>query len=100
MAYSDGGGLGLYYVTVCLVTFFITLVLGASRLCMMGGHLKETERAVNDFFRTEGVEKLQKAFEVAKRIPILTSAKTLELAKARSLFTAAALKPFHVEDAT
>lgn len=48
---------------------------------MMSSHLKKTEKAINDFFRTEGAEKLQKAFEIAKRIPIITSAKTLELAK-------------------
>lgn len=48
---------------------------------MMSSHLKKTEKAINEFFRTEGAEKLQKAFEIAKRIPIITSAKTLELAK-------------------
>lgn len=47
----------------------------------MSSHLKKTEKAINEFFRTEGAEKLQKAFEIAKRIPIITSAKTLELAK-------------------
>ena len=31
----------------------------------------------NEFFRTEGAEKLQKAFEIAKRIPIITSANPL-----------------------
>uniref|UniRef100_UPI0037E8E8EB microfibrillar-associated protein 3-like n=1 Tax=Semicossyphus pulcher TaxID=241346 RepID=UPI0037E8E8EB len=74
-------GLGLYFVIVCLVTFTITMILNVARLCMVSSHLKKTERAINDFFRTEGAEKLQKAFEVAKRIPIITSAKTLELAK-------------------
>lgn len=48
---------------------------------MMSSHLRKTEKAINEFFRTEGAEKLQKAFEIAKRIPIITSAKTLELAK-------------------
>lgn len=37
--------------------------------------------AINDFFRTEGTEKLQKAFDIAKSIPIVTSAKTVEFAK-------------------
>ncbi|XP_076843054.1 microfibrillar-associated protein 3-like [Brachyhypopomus gauderio] len=74
-------GLGLYYVVVCLVAFTITLILNITRLCMVSGHLRDTERALNEFFRTEGAEKLQKAFEVAKRIPIVTSTKTLELAK-------------------
>lgn len=74
-------GLGLYFVTVCLVAFTITMILNVTRLCMVSSHLKETERAINEFFRTEGAEKLQKAFEVAKRIPIITSAKTVELAK-------------------
>lgn len=74
-------GLGLYFVTICLVAFTITMILNAARLCMVGTHLKKTERAINDFFRTEGPEKLQKAFEVAKRIPIITSTKTLEFAK-------------------
>lgn len=80
VAHTDSG-LGLYFVTVCLVAFSITMVLNVARLCMVGSHLKKTERAINEFFRTEGAEKLQKAFEVAKRIPIVTSAKTLELAK-------------------
>ncbi|XP_069002063.1 microfibrillar-associated protein 3-like [Embiotoca jacksoni] len=80
VAHTDSG-LGLYYVIVCLVTFTVTMILNAARLCMVGSHLKKTERAINDFFRTEGAEKLQKALEVAKRIPIVTSAKTLELAK-------------------
>ncbi|AWO99554.1 putative microfibril-associated glycoprotein 3 [Scophthalmus maximus] len=80
VAYTDSG-LGLYYVIVCLVTFTITMILNVARLLMVGSHLKKTERAINEFFRTEGAEKLQKAFEVAKRIPIITSAKTLELAK-------------------
>ncbi|XP_067464983.1 microfibrillar-associated protein 3-like [Thunnus thynnus] len=80
VAHTDSG-LGLYYVIVCLVAFTITMILNVARLCMVSSHLKETERAINEFFRTEGAEKLQKAFEVAKRIPIVTSAKTLELAK-------------------
>ncbi|KAA8586503.1 hypothetical protein FQN60_000339, partial [Etheostoma spectabile] len=81
VAHGTGTGLGLYYVIVCLVTFTIIMILNVTRLCMVSSHLKKTERAINDFFRTEGAEKLQKAFEVAKRIPIVTSAKTLELAK-------------------
>lgn len=80
VAYTDSG-LGLYYVIVCLVAFAITMVLNVARLCMVSSHLKKTEQAINELFRTEGAEKLQKAFEVAKRIPIITSAKTLELAK-------------------
>lgn len=80
VAYGDGG-LGLYYVVVCLVAFAVTLVLNVARLFMVSSHLKKTEALINDFFRTEGAEKLQKAFEVAKRIPIITSAKTAELAK-------------------
>lgn len=80
VAHTDSG-LGLYFVIVCLVAFSITMVLNVARLCMVSSHLKKTERAINEFFRTEGAEKLQKAFEVAKRIPIVTSAKTLELAK-------------------
>ncbi|KAM4746937.1 microfibril-associated glycoprotein 3 isoform 1-T2 [Rhinophrynus dorsalis] len=75
------GDMGIYYVIVCLVTFTITLILNITRLCMMSSHLRKTEKAINEFFRTEGAEKLQKAFEIAKRIPIITSAKTLELAK-------------------
>ncbi|KAJ8276820.1 hypothetical protein COCON_G00085720 [Conger conger] len=74
-------GLGLYYVIVCLTAFTITLILNITRLCLVSSHLRKTEQAINDFFRSEGAEKLQKAFEVAKRIPIITSAKTLELAK-------------------
>ncbi|KAL2095201.1 hypothetical protein ACEWY4_009920 [Coilia grayii] len=74
-------GLGLYYVIVCLVAFTVTMILNITRLCMVSTHLKKTERAINEFFRTEGTEKLQKAFEIAKRIPIITSAKTQELAK-------------------
>ncbi|MGH0140129.1 UNVERIFIED_CONTAM: hypothetical protein FKN15_008863 [Acipenser sinensis] len=73
--------MGLYYVIVCLVAFTIVMVLDVTRLCMISSHLRKTEQAINDFFRTEGAEKLQKAFEIAKRIPIITSAKTLELAK-------------------
>ncbi|KAM7397643.1 hypothetical protein PAMA_005790 [Pampus argenteus] len=80
VAHTDSG-LGLYYVIVCLVTFTITMILNVARLCMVSSHLKKTERAINEFFRTDGAEKLQKAFEVAKRIPIITSAKTQELAK-------------------
>ncbi|CAK6971129.1 microfibrillar-associated protein 3-like [Scomber scombrus] len=80
VAHTDSG-LGLYYVIVCLVAFTITMILNVARLCMVSSHLKKTERAINEFFRTEGAEKLQKAFEVAKRIPIITSAKTQELAK-------------------
>ncbi|KPP57087.1 microfibrillar-associated protein 3-like [Scleropages formosus] len=75
------GDMGVYYMIVCLVTFTIIMVLNVTRLCMMSSHLKKTEKAINEFFRTEGAEKLQKAFEIAKRIPIITSAKTLELAK-------------------
>ncbi|CAK6981249.1 microfibrillar-associated protein 3-like [Scomber scombrus] len=75
------GDMGVYYMVVCLVTFTIIMALNITRLCMMSSHLKKTEKAINEFFRTEGAEKLQKAFEIAKRIPIITSAKTLELAK-------------------
>ncbi|XP_056416853.1 microfibrillar-associated protein 3-like isoform X2 [Hyla sarda] len=75
------GDMGIYYMIVCLVAFTIVMVLNITRLCMMSSHIKKTEKAINDFFRTEGPEKLQKAFEIAKRIPIITSAKTLELAK-------------------
>lgn len=75
------GDMSIYYMIVCLVTFTITLILNITRLCMMSSHLRKTEKAINEFFRTEGAEKLQKAFEIAKRIPIITSAKTLELAK-------------------
>ncbi|KAJ8385427.1 hypothetical protein AAFF_G00189530 [Aldrovandia affinis] len=74
-------GLGLYYVIVCLIAFIIIMILNVTRLCMVSSHLRKTEKAINEFFRTEGAEKLQKAFEIAKRIPIITSAKTLELAK-------------------
>lgn len=74
-------GLGLYYIIVCFVAFTITIILNTTRLCMINAHLRKTERAINDFFRTDGAEKLQKALEIAKRIPIVTSAKTLELAK-------------------
>lgn len=80
VAHTDSG-LGLYFVVVCLVAFTITMILNVARLCMVSSHLKKTERAVNEFFRTEGPEKLQKAFEIAKQIPIVTSAKTLEFAK-------------------
>ncbi|XP_037118834.1 microfibrillar-associated protein 3-like isoform X1 [Syngnathus acus] len=75
------GDMGVYYMVVCLVTFTIIMVLNVTRLCMMSSHLKKTEKAINEFFRTEGAEKLQKAFEIAKRIPIITSTKTVELAK-------------------
>ncbi|XP_071615439.1 microfibril-associated glycoprotein 3 [Heliangelus exortis] len=75
------GDMSIYYMVVCLVAFAITLILNITRLCMMSSHLRKTEKAINEFFRTEGAEKLQKAFEIAKRIPIITSAKTLELAK-------------------
>ncbi|PWA28901.1 hypothetical protein CCH79_00012842, partial [Gambusia affinis] len=75
------GDMGVYYMVVCLVTFTIIMILNVTRLCMMSSHLKKTEKAINEFFRTEGAEKLQKAFEIAKRIPIITSTKTLELAK-------------------
>lgn len=74
-------GLGLYYIIVCLIAFTITIILNMTRLCMINTHLRKTEHAINDFFRTEGAEKLQKALEIAKRIPIVTSTKTLELAK-------------------
>ncbi|KAK5858897.1 hypothetical protein PBY51_003006 [Eleginops maclovinus] len=77
----NSSGLGLYFIIVCLVAFAITVPLNIARLCMVSSHLKKTERAINEFFRTEGAEKLQKALEVAKHIPIITSAKTLELAK-------------------
>ncbi|XP_007894146.1 microfibrillar-associated protein 3-like [Callorhinchus milii] len=75
------GDMGIYYMVICLVAFTIVMILNVTRLCMMSSHLKKTEKAINEFFRTEGAEKLQKAFEIAKRIPIITSAKTLELAK-------------------
>lgn len=78
---STSGDMGIYYMIVCLIAFTITLILNITRLCMMSSHLRKTEKAINEFFRTEGAEKLQKAFEIAKRIPIITSAKTLELAK-------------------
>ncbi|XP_062308990.1 microfibrillar-associated protein 3-like [Osmerus eperlanus] len=74
-------GMGLYYVIVCLVTFTIIMILNVTRFCMVRSHLSKTEKAINEFFRTEGAEKLQKALEIAKRIPIVTTAKTLELAK-------------------
>uniref|UniRef100_A0A3Q2QS99 Microfibril-associated glycoprotein 3 n=1 Tax=Fundulus heteroclitus TaxID=8078 RepID=A0A3Q2QS99_FUNHE len=80
VAYTDSG-LGVYFVAVCLVAFAITMVFNVARLCMVSTHLKETEMVINEFFRTEGTEKLQKAFEVAKSIPIVTSAKTVEFAK-------------------
>ncbi|XP_012585445.1 PREDICTED: microfibril-associated glycoprotein 3, partial [Condylura cristata] len=75
------GDMSTYYVAVCLAAFAVTLALNVARLCLMSSHLRKTEKAINEFFRTEGAEKLQKAFEIAKRIPIITSAKTLELAK-------------------
>ncbi|XP_038144376.1 microfibrillar-associated protein 3-like [Cyprinodon tularosa] len=80
VAYTDSG-LGVYFVVVCLVAFAITMVLNVARLCMVSTHLKETEIAINEFFRTEGTEKLQRAFDIAKSIPIITSAKTVEFAK-------------------
>lgn len=95
VAYTDSG-LGLYYVTVCLVAFTITMILNFARLCLMNGHVKKTERVINEFFRTEGAEKLQKAFEVAKRIPIITSEKTLELAKVTQFKTMEIAR--HIED--
>lgn len=95
VAYTDSG-LGLYYVTVCLVAFTITMILNFTRLCMMNGHVKKTERVINEFFRTEGAEKLQKAFEVAKRIPIITSEKTIELAKVTQFKTMEIAR--HIED--
>ncbi|KAF3705543.1 Microfibril-associated glycoprotein 3 Precursor [Channa argus] len=95
VAYTDSG-LGMYYVIVCLVAFTITMILNVARVCMVSSHLKKTERAINEFFRTEGAEKLQKAFEVAKRIPIITSAKTLELAKVTQFKTMEFAR--HMED--
>lgn len=56
------GDLGAYYVVVCLVTFTIIMILNITRLCMMSSHLKKTEKAINDFFRTEGAEKVCVAF--------------------------------------
>lgn len=79
--YAPHTSLGLYYMGVCLVAFSITIVLNIARLCAVSRHLRKTERALHDFFSTEGAEKLQKAFEIAKRIPIVTTTKTLELAK-------------------
>ncbi|XP_007899525.1 microfibrillar-associated protein 3-like [Callorhinchus milii] len=75
------GDMGIYYMIICLIAFTIVMILNITRLCMMSSHLRKTEKAINEFFRMEGAEKLQKAFEIAKRIPIITSAKTLELAK-------------------
>ncbi|XP_067852341.1 microfibril-associated glycoprotein 3-like [Heptranchias perlo] len=75
------GDMGVYYMIVCLIAFTIVMILNITRLCMMSSHLRKTEKAINEFFKMEGAEKLQKAFEIAKRIPIITSAKTLELAK-------------------
>ncbi|XP_068456900.1 microfibrillar-associated protein 3-like [Clinocottus analis] len=95
VAHTDGG-LGLYFVVVCLVTFTVIMIMNVARLCMVSSHLKKTERAINEFFRTEGAEKLQKAFEVAKRIPIVTSAKTLELAKVTQFKTMEFAR--HMED--
>ncbi|XP_072301627.1 microfibrillar-associated protein 3-like [Eucyclogobius newberryi] len=95
VAYTDSG-LGLYYVTVCLVAFTVTMILNFARLCLMSSHVKKTERVINEFFRTEGAEKLQKAFEVAKRIPIITSEKTLELAKVTQFKTMEFAR--HIED--
>ncbi|KAK9536847.1 hypothetical protein VZT92_006601 [Zoarces viviparus] len=95
VAHTDGG-LGLYFVVICLVTFTVIMILNVARLCMVSSHLKKTERAINEFFRTEGAEKLQKALEVAKRIPIITSAKTLELAKVTQFKTMEFAR--HMED--
>ncbi|XP_075957637.1 microfibrillar-associated protein 3-like [Anarhichas minor] len=95
VAHIDGG-LGLYFVIICLVTFTVIMTLNVARLCMVSSHLKKTERAINEFFRTEGAEKLQKALEVAKRIPIITSAKTLELAKVTQFKTMEFAR--HMED--
>ncbi|XP_068592722.1 microfibrillar-associated protein 3-like [Cebidichthys violaceus] len=95
VAHIDGG-LGLCFVVICLVTFTIIMILNVARLCMVSSHLKKTERAINEFFRTEGAEKLQKALEVAKRIPIVTSAKTLELAKVTQFKTMEFAR--HMED--
>ncbi|XP_057677633.1 microfibrillar-associated protein 3-like [Corythoichthys intestinalis] len=94
MCVSDGGnysvtvrvaytysGLGVYYMGVCLAAFSVTLILNLALLGMVRSHLKRTECAVNEFFRTEGTEKLQRALEIARHIPIITSAKTQELAK-------------------
>ncbi|KAL7843910.1 hypothetical protein SRHO_G00224490 [Serrasalmus rhombeus] len=89
-------GLGLYYVIICLVTFTITMILNVTRVCMVSTHLRKTECALNDFFRVEGPEKLQKAFEIAKRIPIVTSTKTLELAKVTQFKTMEFAR--HMED--
>ncbi|XP_061659413.1 microfibril-associated glycoprotein 3-like isoform X2 [Syngnathoides biaculeatus] len=80
VAYTHSG-LGVYYVGVCLAAFSMTMVLNVALLSMVRSHLRKTERAINDFFRTDGAEKLQKALEIARHIPIVTSAKTLELAK-------------------
>ncbi|XP_048189835.1 microfibril-associated glycoprotein 3-like, partial [Perognathus longimembris pacificus] len=73
--------MSICYMIVCLLAFTITLILNVTWLCMMSSHLRKTGKAINEFFRTEGAEKLQKAFEIAKCIPIITSAKTLELTK-------------------
>ncbi|XP_019713678.1 microfibril-associated glycoprotein 3-like isoform X2 [Hippocampus comes] len=80
VAYTHSG-LGVYFVGVCLVAFSVTMVLNVALLGMVRSHLKKTERAINEFFRTEGAEKVQKALEIARHIPIITSAKTMELAK-------------------
>ncbi|XP_066502736.1 microfibrillar-associated protein 3-like [Hoplias malabaricus] len=74
-------GLGLYFVVICLVSFSITMVLNSTRLCLVSSHLRKTQQALDAFFTEEGPEKLQKALEVAKRIPIITSTKTAEFAK-------------------
>uniref|UniRef100_A0A8C6TND0 Microfibril-associated glycoprotein 3 n=1 Tax=Neogobius melanostomus TaxID=47308 RepID=A0A8C6TND0_9GOBI len=95
VAYTESG-LGLYYVIVCIVTFTITMILNFTRLCLMNGHVRKTERVINEFFRTEGTEKLQKAFEVAKRIPIITSEKTIEFAKVTQFKTLEIAR--HIED--
>ncbi|XP_029303288.1 microfibrillar-associated protein 3-like isoform X2 [Cottoperca gobio] len=95
VAHNDSG-LGIYFIVVCLLAFSITIPLNVARLCMVSSHLKKTERAINEFFRTEGAEKLQKALEVAKRIPIITSAKTVELAKVTQFKTMEFAR--HMED--
>lgn len=63
------GDMSIYYMVVCLIAFTITLILNVTRLCMMSSHLRKTEKAINEFFRTEGAEKLQKAFEIENASP-------------------------------
>uniref|UniRef100_A0A8B9X4B8 Microfibril-associated glycoprotein 3 n=1 Tax=Bos mutus grunniens TaxID=30521 RepID=A0A8B9X4B8_BOSMU len=48
------GDMSVYYMVVCLIAFTITLILNVTRLCMMSSHLRKTEKAINEFFRTEG----------------------------------------------